>query len=62
MILYLFKINRYYKNTYMLYISLSSSCALFRASFQSLIGRVARYTPSSDFEMQLLNSTQYDGN
>ncbi|CCZ15268.1 unknown [Prevotella sp. CAG:487] len=44
------------------YISLPSSCALFRASSQSLIGRVARYTPSSDFGMQLQNSTQYDGN
>ena len=46
----------------MLYTSLPSSCALFRASFQSLIGSVARYNSSSYFEMQLLNSTQYDGN
>lgn len=46
----------------MLYTSLPSSCALFRVSFQSLIGSVARYNSSSDFEMQLLNSTQYDGN
>lgn len=35
---------------------------LLRASFRCLIGRVARYTPSSDFEMKLLNSTQSDGN
>ena len=27
-----------------------------------ILGRVARYTPSSDFGMQLQNSTQYDGN
>ncbi|MDN0023161.1 hypothetical protein [Leyella lascolaii] len=46
----------------MLYTSLPSSCVLFKASFQSLIGSVARYKSSSDFEMQLLNSTQYDGN
>ena len=46
----------------MSYISLSSSCALFRASYQSLIGRAARYTLSSYFRMLLLNSTQYDGN
>lgn len=46
----------------MLDISLSSFCALFRVSFQSPIGRAARYTHSPDFEMQLLNSTQYDGN
>ena len=58
----MFKINRYYKITHMLYTSLPSSCVLFRASFQSLIGSVARYKSSSDFEMQLLNSTQYDGN
>ena len=37
-------------------------CIAFRASSQSLIGRVARYTQSSDFEMQLLNNTQYDCN
>lgn len=46
----------------MSYISLSSYYALFRASYKSLLGRVARYTRSSDFEMQLLDSTQYDGN
>ena len=46
----------------MLYISLSSSCALFRGSLQRLIGRVARYTPSSDFEMHIPDITQYDGN
>lgn len=46
----------------MLSISLPSDCVLFRAAFQSLIGRTARYTPSSGFEMHLLNSTQSDGN
>lgn len=46
----------------MLYISLSSSYALFMVSYKNIIGRVARYTRSSDFEMQLLDSTQYDGN
>lgn len=58
----LFKVNRYYKIIHMSYISLSSYYALFRASYKSLLGRVARYTRSSDFEMQLLDSTQYDGN
>ena len=33
-------------------ISLPPPCALFRAVCQSLIGRVARYAPSSDFCMQ----------
>lgn len=46
----------------MLYISLSSYYALFMVSYISLIDRVARCTRSSDFEMQLLDSTQYDGN
>lgn len=46
----------------MLYISLSSSYVLFRASSRSLFGRTFRQTHSSDFEMQLLNGTQYDGN
>lgn len=58
----LFKISLYYKITHMLNISLSSLCALFRSSFQSLFGSVARHTHSSDLEMQILNSTQYDGN
>ena len=43
-------------------LSLLSIAFAFRASSQSLIGRVARYTHSSDFEMQLLNNTQYDCN
>lgn len=46
----------------MLYMSLSSSYALSRDSFQNPIGSVARYTHSSDFEVDLLNSIQYDGN
>lgn len=46
----------------MSYISLSSYYALFRASYKSLLDRVARCTRSSDFEMRLLDSTQYDGN
>ena len=46
----------------MSFISLPPPYALFWAASQSLIGRVARYTPSSDFGMQLQNSTQYDGN
>ena len=46
----------------MSYISLPSSCAFFRLSFQSLIGSVARYTHSSDFEMHHRYSTQNDGN
>ncbi len=46
----------------MSYISLSSYYALFMVSYISLIDRVARYTRSSDFEMRLLDSTQYDGN
>ena len=46
----------------MLYISLSSSYVLFRDSSRSLIGRTARQTHSSDFEMQLPNGKQYDGN
>lgn len=58
----LFKVNRYYKIIHMSYISLSSYYALFWASYKSLLGRVARYTRSSDFEMRLLDSTQYDGN
>ena len=45
----------------MSYISLSTYYALFMVSYKSLIGRVARYTPSSDFEMHIMNSTQYDG-
>lgn len=45
----------------MLSISMPLSCALLSTAFQSLIGRVARYTPSSDFEMHIMNSTQYDG-
>ena len=43
-------------------ISLPPSCALFRAAWLSLIGRVARYAPSSDFAMHLQNSVQFDGN
>lgn len=58
----LFKINRYYKIIHMLYIYLSSYYALFMVSYISLIDRVARCTRSSDFEMRLLDSTQYDGN
>ena len=58
----LFKVNRYYKIIHMTYISLSSYYALFMVSYISLLGRVARYTRSSDFEMRLLDSTQYDGN
>lgn len=46
----------------MLYISLPSSLALLRASFQSIIGSVARYNSYPDFEMKLLNGTQHDGN
>lgn len=46
----------------MLSISLPSDCVLFMAAFQSLIGRTARYTLSSDLEKHLLNSTQSDGN
>lgn len=46
----------------MLYISLSSYYVLFMVSYKSLLGRVARYTRSLDFEMRLLDSTQYDGN
>ena len=38
------------------------SCVLFRAAYQSLIGRVARYALSSDFGMHLRNSTQFEGN
>ena len=33
-------------------ISLPPSCVLFRAAYQSLIGRVARYALSSDFGMR----------
>ena len=58
----MFKINRYDNINHMLSISLPHPVRSSGAAFQSLIGRVARYTPSSDFEMQLLNSTQYDGN
>ena len=46
----------------MLYTSLPSSCAFFWASFQSIIGSVARYNSYPDFEMKLLNGTQHDGN
>ena len=35
---------------------------LLMASFRCLIGRTDRYTPSSDFEMKFLNSTQSDDN
>lgn len=58
----LFKVNRYYKIIHMSYISLSSYYALFMVSYISLIDRVARCTRSSNFEMRLLDSTQYDGN
>lgn len=43
----------------MSYMSLSSSCAPFRASFKSLTGSTSRHTPSSDFDMQLLSGIQY---
>lgn len=46
----------------MLNIPLPSLCASFRFSFKSLIGSVARHTHSLDFEMQIPNITQYDGN
>ena len=46
----------------MLSISLPPLCALFRAACQCLIGRVARYAPSSHFGMHLRNNTQLDGN
>ena len=36
----------------MFFISLPPPCVLLRAASQSLIGRVARYTSSSDFDLQ----------
>ena len=43
-------------------LSLPPPCAPFRAADKSLIGRVARYTPSSGFGLHLLNGAQFDGN
>lgn len=48
-----FKINRYYKITYLSAISLPTSCTFFSSVFQRIIGSTAHYTHSSEYEMHL---------
>ena len=46
----------------MLLFTLSLSCTFFWAVFPCLIGRVARYTHSSDMKKHHQNNVQYNGN